>query len=188
MKKIGFCVCGSFCTLKATLAALDDLISKDFDVTPIFSFNVASLDTRFFKAEDFKKAVEDKTGKKIICTLQDAEPIAKANLDAVLVLPCTGNTLAKIANGITDTPVTLAVKAQLRNNRPVVVALSSNDALGANAKNVGLLTNTKNVFFVPLRQDAPDEKPNSMVADFSLTANTLNAAIEEGRQYQPRYV
>ena len=188
MKKIGFCVCGSFCTLKATLAALDDLISKDFDVTPIFSFNVANLDTRFFKAEDFKKAVEDKTGKKIICTLQDAEPIAKANLDAVLVLPCTGKKKKKIANGITDTPVTLAVKAQLRNNRPVVVALSSNDALGANAKNVGLLTNTKNVFFVPLRQDAPDEKPNSMVADFSLTANTLNAAIEEGRQYQPRYV
>lgn len=120
--------------------------------------------------------------------MQDAEPIAKANLDAVLVLPCTGNTLAKIANGITDTPVTLAVKAELRNNRPVVIALSSNDALGANAKNVGLLTNTKNVFFVPLRQDAPSEKPNSMVADFSLTAQTLLAAIDEGKQYQPRYV
>ena len=104
MKRIGFCVCGSFCTLKATLAAIDDLISKGFDITPIFSFNVKNLDTRFFKADDFRQAVEEKTGKKIICTLQDAEPIAKANLDAVLVLPCTGNTLAKIANGITDTP------------------------------------------------------------------------------------
>ena len=179
MKRIGFCVCGSFCTLKATLAAIDDLISKGFDITPIFSFNVKNLDTRFFRADDFRQAVEEKTGKKIICTLQDAEPIAKANLDAVIVLPCTGNTLAKIANGITDTPVTLAVKAELRNNRPVVIALSSNDALGANAKNV---------FFVPLRQDAPSEKPNSMVADFSLTAETLNAAIDGGKQYQPRYV
>ncbi|MGN0796308.1 MAG: dipicolinate synthase subunit B [Christensenellales bacterium] len=185
--KIGLCVCGSFCTFKNTLITLDELLTAGYDVTPIFSFNVYNLDTRFFKAEDFKKEVEIKTGKKVIATLTEAEPIAKAKLDAILVCPCTGNSLSKIANGISDTPVTLAVKAQLRNDKPVVIALSSNDALGANAKNYGQLLNTKNFFFVPIKQDDPQSKPNSMIAEREYILPTLKFALE-GKQFQPKYL
>lgn len=185
--KIGFCVCGSFCTLKSTLITLSELVDAGYDVTPIFSHNVYDLDTRFFKAEDFRNEVERITGKKVISTLQGAEPIAKANLDAVLVCPCTGNSLSKIAHGISDTPVTLAVKAQLRNDRPVVIALSSNDSLGANAKNLGLLLNTKNFFFVPLSQDEPAQKPNSIIAAREYILPTLEKAIC-GEQFQPKFL
>ena len=131
MTKIGLCITGSFCTFKSILAAIDDLVANDFDVTPIFSFNVSSLDTRFYKQADFEELVIQKTGKQPIKTIVDAEPIGTSKgLELMLVAPCTGNTLAKIAHGITDTPVTMAVKAQLRNNRPVVLSVSSNDALG----------------------------------------------------------
>lgn len=185
MLKLGLCVTGSFCTLKSMLTALDGVIEEGYDVTPIFSFNVASLDTRFFKQAEFERIIEQKTGKRPIKSIVEAEPLGTSRgLDIMLVAPCTGNTLAKLANGITDTPVTMAVKAHLRNNRPVVLCVASNDSLAANARNIGRLLNTKNVYFVPFGQDAPDKKPNSLVADFGQIVPTLRAALE-GKQYQP---
>jgi len=185
MIKLGLCITGSFCTFKSILSAIDDLVANDFDVTPIFSYNVSTFDTRFFKQADFEKLVTEKTGKPPIKTIVDAEPFGTAKaVDIMLVAPCTGNTLAKIANGITDTPVTLAVKAHLRNNRPVVISVSTNDALGANAKNIGSLLNTRNVFFVPFGQDAPTKKFNSLIADTSLIVPTCKDALA-GKQIQP---
>ena len=185
MIKTGLAVTGSFCTFGSILAAIDDLVAHGFDLTPIFSFNVAKLDTRFFKAADFEEIIRQKTGKLPIKTITGAEPIGtSAGLELMLVAPCTGNTLAKIAHGITDTPVTMAVKAQLRNDRPVVLSISSNDALGANAKNLGLLLNTRNVYFVPFAQDAPATKSNSLIADTSRIRETCEAALR-GKQLQP---
>lgn len=185
MLKLGLCVTGSFCTLGSMLTALDGVMEEGYDVTPIFSFNVASLDTRFFKQAEFEDAILQKTGKHPIKSIVEAEPLGTSrSLDIMLVAPCTGNTLAKLANGITDTPVTMAVKAHLRNNRPVVLCVASNDSLAANARNIGRLLNTKNVYFVPFGQDAPDKKPNSLVADFGQIVPTLRAALE-GKQYQP---
>lgn len=183
--KIGLCVTGSFCTFTNTLKTVDALIDLGYDVTPIFSFNVATLDTRFFKQADFERLITEKTGKTPIKTIVDAEPLGtKDAVDLMLVLPCTGNTLSKLANGITDTPVTLAVKAHLRNNRPVVIAVSSNDSLGANARNIGRLLNTRNYYFVPFGQDAPTGKPNSLVADFGFVPKTVEYALK-GKQFQP---
>lgn len=183
--KLGLCVTGSFCTFTNTLKMLDKLIALGYDVTPIFSFNVATLNTRFFKQADFERLIVEKTGKQPIKTIVEAEPFGtKSAVDVMLVAPCTGNTLAKLANGITDTPVTLAVKAHLRNNRPVVIAVSSNDSLGANARNIGRLMNTRNYYFVPFGQDAPDGKPNSLVADFTLVPKTIECALL-GKQFQP---
>ena len=185
MTKLGLCITGSFCTFKSILGAVDDLIAHDFDVTPIFSYNVSSFDTRFFKQADFEKLIVEKTGKQPIKTIVDAEPIGTSKgFDIMLVAPCTGNTLAKITYGITDTPVTMAVKAHLRNNRPVVLSVSSNDALGANAKNIGTLFNTKNFYFVPFGQDAPLKKTNSLIADVAQIVPTCKAALE-GKQIQP---
>lgn len=185
MTKIGLCITGSFCTFKSILNAIDDLVAHDFDITPIFSFNVSTLDTRFFKQADFEKLVVEKTGKQPIKTIVEAEPIGTSKgLELMLVAPCTGNTLAKIAHGITDTPVTMAVKAQLRNNRPVVLSVSSNDALGANARNIGALLNTKNIYFVPFGQDAPAKKTNSLIADTTLIVPACREALT-GRQMQP---
>ena len=185
MIKLGLCITGSFCTFKSILNAVDDLIANDYDVTPIFSFNVSTFDTRFFKQADFEKLIVEKTGKTPIKTIVDAEPIGTSKgFDLMLVAPCTGNTLAKIAYGITDTPVTMAVKAHLRNNRPVVLSVSSNDALGANAKNIGALLNMKNIYFVPFGQDAPFKKTNSLIADVSQIVPTCKEAIV-GRQIQP---
>lgn len=185
MTKIGLCITGSFCTFKSILNAIDDLVAHDFDITPIFSFNVSTLDTRFFKQADFERLVVEKTGKQPIKTIVDAEPIGTSKgLELMLVAPCTGNTLAKIAHGITDTPVTMAVKAQLRNNRPVVLSVSSNDALGANARNIGALLNTKNIYFVPFGQDAPTKKTNSLIADTTLIVPACREALT-GRQMQP---
>ena len=183
--KLGLCITGSFCTFTNTLKMVDKLIEIGYDITPIFSFNVATLDTRFFGHADFERLITQKTGKTPVKTIPDAEPFGtKAAVDLMLVAPCTGNTLAKLANGITDTPVTLAVKAHLRNNRPVVVALSSNDSLGANARNIGRLLNTKNYYFVPFGQDAPDAKPNSLVADLNFVPKTIEYALA-GKQFQP---
>lgn len=185
MTKIGLCITGSFCTFKNILVAIDDLLANDFDITPIFSFNVSTLDTRFFKQEDFEREIVKKTGKQPIKTIVDAEPIGTSKgLELMLVAPCTGNTLAKLAHGITDTPVTMAVKAQLRNNRPVVLSVSSNDALGANAKNIGALMNTKNIYFVPFGQDAPLKKTNSLIADTTKIVDTCRDALN-GKQIQP---
>ena len=185
--KIGFAVTGSFCTLQNIIKALKDIVDAGHDVTPIFSFNVSSLDTRFYKAKDFEKDVIALTGKEPIKTIVGAEPMGTSKaVDLLLVAPCTGNTLSKIACGITDTPVTMAVKATLRNNTPVVISVSSNDSLGANAKNIGSLLNTRNVYFVPFGQDDHLKKPNSLIADTSLILPACEKALE-GKQLQPLF-
>lgn len=183
--KIGYAFCGSFCTLAQSLKALKALKEEYENITPIMSQIVYSTDTRFFKAEDFKTEVEKICSKKIIHTIDGAEPIGPKNLlDIIVVSPCTGNTLAKIALGITDTPVTMAVKAHLRNNKPVLLAPATNDALGASAKNIGLLHNTKNIYFVPYGQDDPYSKNNSLVCDFTLIPEAIKEALK-GKQMQP---
>lgn len=185
MKKIGVVFCGSFCTLKESLAAVRRLEEKGYDLYPIFSYNVKNLDTRFYKAKDFRDEVVSITGKEPVTTIPEAETFGTKNkMDLMLVAPCTGNTLSKLALGITDTPATLAVKAHLRNKRPVVLSVATNDALGASAKNIGLLLNTRNYYFVPLWEDAPTVKENSLVADTSLIPDAVEAAFE-GKQIQP---
>lgn len=182
--RLGFAMCGSFCTFKLVLEELERL-AKDYDITPIMSQGAAFTDTRFGKAEDFRRRVAEICGREPITTIADAEPIGpRALLDVLVIEPCTGNTLGKLANGITDTPVTMAAKAHLRNGRPLVLAVSTNDALGASARNIGTLMNAKNIFFVPMRQDSPLGKPASLVADFSETAAAIKSALE-GRQTQP---
>ena len=149
------------------------------------SFNAYSTDTRFGKASDFVSEIENITGKPVIHTIEAAEPIGpKKLLDLLIIAPCTGNTLAKLAYGITDTPVTMAAKAHMRNARPILIAVSTNDALFVNAKNIGLLMSMKNVFFVPLRQDDPESKPTSVVADMSKISDAARSAME-GEQLQP---
>lgn len=183
--KVGFAMCGSFCTFAKALEQIENLVKMNFEVIPIMSENAYSTDTRFGDAADFHGRIETICGKKIITGITEAEPIGpKKLLDILLIEPCTGNTLGKLANGITDTTVTLAAKAHLRNCRPLLIAVSTNDALGAAAKNIGQLMNYKNVFFVPMRQDDYVKKPNSIVADFSLTANAIEAAVK-GQQLQP---
>ncbi len=182
---VGFALTGSFCTFRRVLPEMQRLVDAGHNVTPIMSYNAYSLDTRFGKAETFRNDIEKITGNRIIATLTDAEPIGpKKALDILLIEPCTGNTLAKLASGIADTPVTMAAKSHLRNLRPLLIAISSNDALAGAAKNIAMLQNYKNVFFVPYRQDAPEEKPNSIVADFSRTADAIIEALQ-GRQIQP---
>ncbi len=187
MNKItaGFALCGSFCTFDKVITEMENLINLDWNIVPIMSFNAYSTDTRFGKAEDHIKKIEDVCGKKIIATIKDAEPIGpKKELDILIIEPCTGNTVAKLANGITDTPVTLAAKAHLRNEKPLLIAVSTNDALSIAASNIGRLMNNKNVYFVPLRQDDCHKKPRSVVADFSKTYEAAVNAIN-GKQFQP---
>ncbi|HPD89420.1 MAG TPA: dipicolinate synthase subunit B [Oscillospiraceae bacterium] len=182
--RLGFALCGSFCTFDKALAEMEAL-TADYEITPIFSFNAASMDTRFGPAEGFVRRAEELCGRKAILTIQDAEPAGPQKLfDIVLVEPCTGNTLAKLANAITDTPVTMVVKAHLRNSRPVVLAVSTNDALSASAVNIGRLLNTKNIYFVPMRQDNPEKKPRSLMADFTRSGPALEKALS-GEQMQP---
>ena len=183
--KVGYAMCGSFCTLKRAVEEIKVLKEKDFDIYPIMSPITYSTDTRFGKAADFISEVEEICGKKIICTVKDAEPIGpKALLDVLVISPCTGNTLGKIANGITDSSVSMAVKAHLRNGRPLVLTIATNDALSASAKNLGALMNTKNVYFVPFGQDDAFKKPTSLIADFSLIYDTVISALD-GKQLQP---
>lgn len=159
-----------------------------YNVLPIMSENACSADTRFGKASDFVKEVEEITKNSVICTIRDAEPIGpKEMCDIILIAPCTGNTLAKLSHGITDTAVTMAVKSHLRILRPVVIALASNDALGANAENIGRMINRRNIYFTPLSQDDPVKKPNSLVADFEKIPETIEAALE-GRQVEPVFI
>lgn len=182
---LGYAFCGSFCTIKKSLAALKTLAESGYKIKPIMSQIVYNTDTRFGKAEDLISEVEEICGEKIIHDIAAAEPIGPKNLlDIIVVSPCTGNTAAKIALGITDTPVTMAVKASLRNNKPAVLAVATNDALGASAKNLGLLHNTSNIYFVPYRQDDPLGKNNSLVCDFSLIPQTVEKALN-GEQIQP---
>lgn len=177
-------MCGSFCTFSKSLEQMKKL-SLEYDILPIMSFNAASIDTRFGKAKDFINKIEEITGKNVIITIEDAEPIGPKSLtDIMLIEPCTGNTLAKLAAGITDTPVTMAVKSHLRGGKPVVLAVASNDGLSASAKNIGELLNRRNYFFLPLRQDNSDKKPTSLVADFKNTEETLKNALK-GIQLQP---
>lgn len=182
--KLGLAVCGSFCTFDKIMPIAERL-AADCEVTAVMSENAAGTDTRFGCAENAKARLREITGKDVICTIPEAEPIGPKKLfDVLAVAPCTGNTLAKLANGVADSTVTMACKAHLRNGRPVVIAISTNDALGTNAKNIGELMNRKNIYFVPFRQDDPQGKPNSMISDLSLLEETIGAALE-GRQLQP---
>lgn len=182
---VGFAMCGSFCTFKEVFAVMEQMINKGYRIVPIMSYNAYLTDTRFGKAAEHIEKIETLCQRKIIATITDAEPVGpKKMLDILLIEPCTGNTLAKLANGITDTPVTLAAKSHLRNEKPLLIALSTNDALSGSAKNYGRLLNMKNVYFVPFSQDNPNEKPRSMIADFSKTEEAVIAAVEN-KQIQP---
>lgn len=181
---IGYAFCGSFCTHKAAFSQLIELRKCGYDVLPIMSETVYKSDTRFGKCIDLRDRVTDVCGREIVHTIIDAEPLGpQISLDALVICPCTGNTLAKMAHGITDTSVTMAAKAHLRCNRPLVIALASNDALSANLQNISQMLNRKCVYFVPLSQDDPVNKPHSLVADFACLRATLEAALH-GEQYQ----
>lgn len=182
--RLGLALCGSYCTFDKILPAAEKL-SLDYDLTAIMSEHAAGLDTRFGCAERVRQRLEEITQRAVICTVPEAEPVGPKKLfDVLAVAPCTGNTLAKLACGIADSSVTMACKAHLRNGRPLVIAISTNDGLGANAKNIGDLMNRKNVYFVPFRQDDPEKKPTSIISDLSLIGDTVEAALE-GRQLQP---
>ena len=185
---IGYAFCGSFCTHGRALRELRNLISTGYEIQPIMSETVWSTDTRFGRAADLASELETLCQRPIIHTVVDAEPLGPSvPLEALILSPCTGNTLAKIANGITDTAVCMAAKAHLRGNRPLVIALASNDALSANLKNIATLLSRKYVYFVPLFQDDPEKKPHSLVADFSLLRPTLQAAFE-GKQFRKLFL
>lgn len=184
-ERVGFALCGSFCTHRQVLEELEKLCGAYETVLPIVSEACRTTDTRFGTAEAFLSAVERLTGHRPISSVQEAEPIGPRKLlDVLVIAPCTGNTLGKLASGITDTAVTMAAKAHLRNSRPVVVAMASNDGLSGAARNIGELLGRKNYYFVPFGQDDPEKKPSSLVADFSRIGETMQAALE-GRQIQP---
>ncbi|MCH5188024.1 MAG: dipicolinate synthase subunit B [Oscillospiraceae bacterium] len=183
--KLGFALTGSFCTFRKVIDELRKISGHGVEIFPIMSQTAASTDTRFGKAADFVEEIEDICRKKVLRTIPDTEPIGpKKLIDALLIAPCTGNTLGKLAGGVTDTSVTMAAKATLRNHRPVIIAPSTNDALGASAKNIGLLMNSRNIYFVPFAQDDPVSKAASMVAKWDMLLPAVDAALE-GRQLQP---
>ena len=183
--RVGFAVTGSFCTHRASLHAMEDLVKQGVDVYPILSYNSSEMSTRFMANTELIERSIAISGHEPICTIKDAEPIGPKKLfDAVVIVPCTGNTLAKLANSITDTPVLMAAKSHLRNNRPLILAVSTNDGLSGSAKNIGLLLSMKNYYFVPFGQDDCVRKPFSLVADFGLLGETLSAALA-GKQLQP---
>ena len=181
---VGFALTGSYCTY-AQIFPVMELLCRDYDVTPIFSYNAASTDSRFGTAQDHITAAAELCGTEPMTTISDAEPIGpKKRFDILIIAPCTGNTLAKIAHGIADTPVTMAAKSQLRNGRPVLIAVSTNDALSGAAENIGKLLNRKYIYFVPFGQDDPASKPTSMVADVTQIPHAIEEALS-GRQIQP---
>lgn len=184
---VGFAVTGSFCTFGKVFPQVQKLADNGYRVLPILSEAVSRTDTRFGKAADHRAALEQMTGHPCIASIKDAEPIGpKKLLDILVIAPCTGNTLAKLANGIADTTVTLAAKSHLRNKRPILIAPSTNDGLGGNAKNIGTLLARKHIYFVPFGQDDYKEKENSLVADMELLLPAMRAALE-GKQYQPLF-
>ena len=184
-KNIGFAMCGSFCTFERVIKELELLSKCNANIYPIMSEVSYSTDTRFGKSSDFQERLKGIAGKDIIKSVKEAEPIGpKGYLDILVIAPCTGNTLAKLASGVADSSVTMAAKAHLRNSKPVVIAVSTNDGLGNAAKNIGTLLNSKNIYFVPFRQDDCINKPNSLVADMSKIKDTLEAALD-GKQLQP---
>lgn len=175
--KIGYCLTGSFCTFDKSISVVEKLVKAGHSVTPIMSENAYSMDTRFGNAVDIQNKLIEITGNSIIHTINQAEPIGpKKMFDVLAIVPCTANTLAKLAAGITDTSVTMAAKSHLRNNKPVVIGLSTNDALGAAAKNIGALQNYKNYYFVPYGMDNYEMKPKSMVCDFNQVLDTIEKA------------
>lgn len=183
--KIGYALTGSFCTFEKSFEAAKRLVSLGHELTPIASFNTYDLSTRFGEATANRQKLRDICGREIIHTIEGAEPIGpKKMFDILIVAPCTSNTLAKLATGVNDTPVTMAVKSHLRNMRPVLIAISTNDALAAAAKNIGTLQNYRNYYFVPYRQDDVAAKPMSMVADFTQMEIAIEAAMQ-GVQIQP---
>ncbi len=183
--KIGVVLTGSHCTIGEVMPQIANLKQEGAEIYPILSYSVDETDTRFYRVEDLKKFLHEITERPIINSIVAAEPIGPQKLlDVIVVMPATGNTIAKLANGIVDTPALMAIKAQLRNQRPVVIAISSNDGLGINAKNIGLLINMKNIYFVPFGQDDPLGKNNSLVADMTQIVETTVCALQ-GRQIQP---
>ena len=183
-KRIGLALCGSYCTYEKLFAAAE-LLRHSYDLVPIMSETAAETDSRFGTAAEHIRRLMDLTGKEVVTTIAEAEPLGPAlPMQALLIAPCTGNTLAKLAHGVTDSAVTMAAKAQLRNGRPVVIAVSTNDGLSGSAKNIGQLLDKKNIYFVPFGQDDPAGKPTSLVADFTRIPETVAAALE-GRQVQP---
>ena len=179
---IGYAFCGSFCTHKKSLDIMEKLLADGYEILPIMSECVYKTDTRFGLAEELRNRVEYLCGKKIVHSIVDAEPLGpQIKLEALVISPCTGNTLAKLANGLTDTTVCMAAKAHLRSDKPLVIALASNDAMSANLRNVGTLLSRKCVYFVPMIQDDPQNKPHSLVADFDRLPETLSLALN-GRQ------
>ncbi len=182
---VGFALCGSFCTIGKALTEMKKLRDMGYEILPVISENVRKTDTRFGAAQGIIKKAEEISGRNVICTIKDAEPIGpKGMTDIMLVAPCTGNTAAKLAHAVTDTPVTMAVKSHLRQSKPVLLAIATNDALGASAQNIGRLINTRHYYFVPFSQDDPVKKPNSLVAHFELIPEALENALN-GRQIQP---
>lgn len=183
--KIGVAVCGSFCTHNQVIPVIECLAAEGAKITPILSPIVYSTDTRFGRAADLREKLEKLSSTEIIHTIEQAEPIGpKKLLDVLVIAPCTGNTLAKLAAGMTDSPAAMAAKAHLRNGRPVVIAVATNDGLAASAKNIGALLNTKGIYFVPFGQDDPSGKPNSLIACFELIPQTIDHALR-GEQLQP---
>ena len=184
-KKIGFVLTGSFCTFSKTIEKMKQLKKLEADIIPIMSFNSYKLDTKFGKAKDFIKQIEELSGNEIIHTIEAAEPIGPKHLtDIMIVAPASGNTMAKLASDIIDTPAVMAVKSHLRNNLPVVIAPSTNNGLGASAINIGKLLNRKNYYFVPFKQDNPITKPRSLVFDPEYIIRTIECALD-GEQIQP---
>lgn len=182
---IGWGVCGSHCSYDEVLPQVERLLKLGATVIPVMSHTAVTTETRFGKGENLARLLEEMTGYKPITSIVEAEPTGqKKTFDCFVIAPMTGNTLAKWATALTDTPVLMAAKGTLRNVRPVVMAISTNDALGNNARNIGTLLNTKNVYFVPFGQDNPDEKPSSCVADFARIPETVAAALQ-GKQLQP---
>lgn len=183
--RFGYALTGSFCTFSKSFEQMEYLVSKGIDVYPLMSYYAMNTDTRFGKGGEFFKRAKEITGNSVICSLTDAEPIGpKKMFDLLIVSPCTGNTLAKLANSIYDTPVTLAVKSHLRNERSVLIGVSTNDALSGSAENIGRLLNRKHYYFIPMKQDNPQSKPFSLVCDFEKTYEAAILALS-GKQLQP---
>ena len=187
-KKIGVALTGSFCTFEKIFKEMEKLAQLGADIYPLFSNASQSIENRFGKPEEFMERAAKIAGREPICSIEAAEPIGpKGYLDIMAILPCTGNTAAKLANGITDTPVLMGAKAHLRNNKPLLIFISTNDGLGMNMKNIGLLLNTKNIYFVPFGQDNPEKKPNSLVAHADRLIPALMQALDH-QQIQPLLV
>ncbi|MDR0404350.1 MAG: dipicolinate synthase subunit B [Oscillospiraceae bacterium] len=183
--RVGFGLCGSFCNFSQVIEQIILLVENKYEVLPIMSKNASSINTRFGKAKDIVQKIERITSKKILSRLTEVEPIGpKRMVDIMVIAPCTGNTLSKISNGISNTSVSLAAKSHLRVGRPVLIALATNDGLGASGQNIGKMLNTKNIYFVPMHQDDPTDKPNSLVARFGLLEASIKSAIR-GKQIQP---